>query len=85
MVMDAYQMGRAEGAERIFERFTRETGSKVRGMGDAAWTDKHIVLFRQDRYFIRISPDPSPDSAAKPNLEDLLELARSAGRALRRR
>ena len=52
VIVEAYDMGGPEGAKGIFESYTREGGKGVRGLGDAAWTDSHLVLFHTGRYFL---------------------------------
>jgi hypothetical protein len=80
MVVDAYDMGTSQGALGVFGRFTEEGGKEIQGIGEAAWTDDYVVLFRRASYFFRIWPDPSSDSAASPGLSDMFELSRQIDR-----
>jgi hypothetical protein len=82
VVADAYHMGGAAGAERTFARFTEEGGAELRGIGDAAWTDEHVVLFRRGPYCVRIWPDPSPEPQVRPNRSDLIQLAKALAASL---
>ena len=84
MVVDAYDMGSSEGAQRVFDRYTEEGGSKIQGFGESAWTDEWALLFRRGRYFVRITPHPSPESEVKPGPQDMLELGRQMDGALER-
>ena len=82
IVVDAYAMGTYEGAHGVYERYTEEGGSGIEELGESAWTDNYIILFRQGRYFFRIWPDSSPESKAQPSFEHMLELSRALGREL---
>jgi len=53
-----------------------EGGSRLPGIGDAAWADKGIILFTQANYFVRIFPDPSPENQVRPTMQEMLDLAR---------
>ena len=76
MVFETYDMGTPEGAGAILKQYSTEGGSSVLGIGDSAWADKGIVLFRQGNYFVRIFPDPSPENEVRPTMQEMLDLAR---------
>lgn len=82
IVVDAYDMGTHEGTHGVYERYTEGGGSGIEELGESAWTDNYIILFRQGRYFLRIWPDPSPESKAQPSFEHMLELGRALDREL---
>ena len=69
-------MSTPEGAASILKKYSSEGGSSLSGIGDAAWSDKGIVLFRQGNYFGRLFPDPSPENEVRPTLQEMLDLAR---------
>jgi len=75
-VLETYDMGTPEGAGGIFRKYSGEGGSHLSGIGDGAWADKGIVLFRQGNYFVRIFPDPSPENEVRPTMQEMLDLAR---------
>lgn len=54
----------------------------IEGIGNCAWTDKAIILFWQDRYFFRVSPDPTQQADAFPALNDLTHFSRRMNHAL---
>jgi len=76
MVLEIYEMGTSEGSADILKKYSGETGATLPAIGDAAWADKGIVLFRQGKYFVRIFPDPSPENEVKPTMQEMLDLAR---------
>ena len=78
-VLETYDMGTPEGAGGIFRKYSGEGGSHLSGIGDGAWADKGIVLFRQGNYFVRIFPDPSPENEVRPTMQEMLDLAREFG------
>jgi hypothetical protein len=82
-VLEIYDMSTPEGANGILKEYSNEGGSSLPGIGDAAWADKGIVLFRQGRYFARIFPDPSPENEVRPTAQEMLDLARAIGSLLR--
>ena len=75
-VLETYDMGTPEGAGGIFRKYSGEGGSHLSGIGDGAWADKGIVLFRKANYFVRIFPDPSPENEVRPTMQEMLDLAR---------
>jgi len=75
MVLEVYDMSAAEGAGSILKKYSSEAGSSLPGIGDAAWADKGIVLFRERNYFVRIFPDPSPENEVRPTMQEMLDLA----------
>jgi Family of unknown function (DUF6599) len=77
MVLEIYDMSTLDGAAGILKNYSSEGGSSLSGIGDAAWGDKGIVLFRQGKYFVRIFPDPSPENEVRPNMQEMLDLARA--------
>ncbi len=76
MVLEVYDMSTLEGAGVILGKYSAEGGSCPAGIGDWAWADKGIVLFRKAKYFVRIFPDPSPENEVRPNMQEMLDLAR---------
>jgi hypothetical protein len=82
MVFETYDMGTPEGAVAILKKYSAEGGSSIPGIGDSAWADKGIVLFRQGNYFVRIFPDPSPENEVRPTMQEMLDLAREIATAL---
>lgn len=76
MVLEIYDMSTPEGAGAILKQYSTEGGASQSGIGEAAWSDKGIVLFRQGNYFGRLFPDPSPDNEVRPTLQEMLDLAR---------
>jgi len=75
-VLEAYDMGTLEGAGAILKQYTTEGGSIPPGIGDGAWADKGLVLFRQGNCFVLIFPDPSPENEVRPTMQEMLDLAR---------
>lgn len=75
MVLEIYDMSTPQGAGGILKKYGSEGGSNLPGIGDAAWSDKGIVLLRQGNYFVRIFPDPSPENEVKPTMQDMIDLA----------
>jgi hypothetical protein len=82
ILVDVYDMGTYLGAKGVFDNYTQQGGSEIPGLGDSAWTDKHIVLFIHERYFFRVGIDPSSDLEFMPILKDLLDLSHSIDSAL---
>jgi len=76
MVLEIYDMSTPEGAGAILKKYSTQGGSSLSGIGEAAWADKGIVLFRQGNYFVRIFPDPSPENEVRPTMQEMLDLAR---------
>jgi len=76
MVLEIYDMNTPQGAGGILKKYSGEGGSSLPGTGDAAWSDKGIVLLRQGNYFMRIFPDPSPENEVKPTMQEMIDLAR---------
>jgi hypothetical protein len=82
MVLEVYDMSTPEGAAAILKKYSRDGGSSFTEIGDAAWADKGIVLFRQGKYFVRIFPDPSPENEVRPTAQEMLDLARKIAAAM---
>ena len=82
MVLEAYDMSSKEGAAGILKKYSGEGGATLLGIGDDAWADKGIVLFRQGNYFVRIFPDPSPENEVRPTAQDMLDLAKEIAAAM---
>ena len=83
MVLEIYDMSTSDGAAGILKKYSGEGGSSLSGLGDAAWGDKGIVLFRQGKHFVRIFPDPSPENEVRPTMQEMLDLAREICNMLR--
>jgi len=77
ILVEVYDMGSRIGAQGIFDVYSRKGGTRVEGIGDAAWTDTAILLFWRNRYFFRVRPDPTAQTDAVPGLNDLIRLSRS--------
>jgi len=75
MVLEIYDMSTPQGAGGILKKYASEGGSSLPGIGEAAWSDKGIVLLRQGNYFARIFPDPSPENEVKPTMQEMIDLA----------
>lgn len=82
MIMDTYDMGTPEGAKGVFERFISEGGSPIQGIGASARAVNGGILFIRDRYFLRVFPDPSPESKIRAGLPDMTALSRAVDRLL---
>jgi hypothetical protein len=82
MVLETYDMSTAEGASAILGKYSSEGGFTVPEIGDGAWSDKGIVLFRQGNFFVRLFPDPSPENQVRPTLQEMLDLARATDSVL---
>ncbi len=82
MVLEIYDMSTPEGAGAILKKYSTEGGSSRSGIGEAAWADKGIVLFRQGNCFVRIFPDPSPENEVRPTMQDMLDLAKEIAAAM---
>jgi hypothetical protein len=82
MVLEIYDMSTLDGAAGVLKNYSSEGGSSLSGLGDAAWADKGIVLFRQGKYFVRIFPDPSPENEVRPTMQEMLDLAREIAAAM---
>ena len=80
ILVEVYDMSTSTGAQAIFDVYTRKGGSDVEGIGNAAWTDKAIILFWRDRYFFRVGPDPTEQTDTAPTLNDLKLFSRSIDR-----
>ena len=76
-IVEAYDMGTANGAQGIFDQYTQYGGEGIQGFGESAWSDKTIILFNRGRFFLRIWPDDSLGMTRSPDYKDLLELSRS--------
>ncbi|MBN2126094.1 MAG: hypothetical protein JW821_17480 [Deltaproteobacteria bacterium] len=76
LILDIYRLDAPEGAGAVFRGLTQAGGSRVDGVGDVAWSDGWVLLFTRGRHLVRIAPDPSGQSAAKPQAEDMKALGR---------
>jgi hypothetical protein len=82
MVLEIYDMSTPEGATSILRKYSSDGGSSTPGIGDEAWVDKGIVLFRKGKHFVRIFPDPSPENEVRPTAQEMLDLAREMAAAM---
>jgi hypothetical protein len=82
MVMEIFDMSTREGAGAVLKKYSAEGGSSLSGIGEAAWADKGILLFRQGNFFVRIFPDPSPENEVRPTMQEMLDLAREIAAAM---
>jgi len=76
MVLEIYDMGTPDGAGAVLKKYSSEGGSSLAGIGEGAWADKGVLLFRQGNHFVRIFPDPSPENEVRATLQEMLDLAR---------
>ena len=83
ILVEIYDMGSPEGSRDVYEHYSDQGGSFLEGIGEAAWTDRWLVLFRSHIHFVRLSPDPSPENPDRPTYEELLALARQIDALLR--
>ena len=77
ILVEVYDMGSSDGARGVFDAYSRKGGRKAEGIGSVAWTDNSLILFWRSRYFFRVSPDPSAETDATPDLKDLFDLSRN--------
>jgi hypothetical protein len=82
MTVEVFDMEGTSGAQGIFQKYTQEGGSEIKDLGDSAWTDTYIVLFRRGSYFLRITPNYASARENNPELKDLIRLAGSVDSAL---
>jgi hypothetical protein len=82
MVLEIYDMSTMDGAAGILVKYSSDGGSNLAGIGEGAWADKGVVLFREERYFVRIFPDPSPENEVRPTTQEMLDLAREIAGAM---
>jgi len=75
VVVEIYDMGSGKGSSGVYSHYSAQAGSAVTGIGESAWSDGWLLLFTRGRYFVRISPDPSPEDQNKAGLEELTALA----------
>jgi hypothetical protein len=83
ILVEIYDMGSPEGSRDVYEYYSDQGGSLVEGIGEAAWADQWLVLFRRHIHFVRLSPDPSPENPERPTHEEMLALARNIDNLLR--
>jgi len=76
ITMESYDMGTSEGAGGIFSDYSGEGEGNVERLGDSAWTDGYIVLFRRGRFFCRALSDPSYETEAEPPVREIIALCR---------
>lgn len=76
ILVEIYDMGSTEGSQGAFEYYSEQEGSVVEGIGESAWTDQWLLLFRRHIHFVRLSPDPVPDNPERPTIDELFALAR---------
>jgi hypothetical protein len=82
--VEAYDMDTIKGARAIFEKYTQDGGSKIKGFFEQAWSDEYRVLFYNNKYFIQVMADHTAELDEEPKLEDMVELARQVDKALRK-
>jgi hypothetical protein len=75
ILVEIYDMGSSEGSLGVYDYYSEREGSIVPGIGDVAWTDEWLILFRRNSYFVRISPHPVPDYPERPAQEEIIALA----------
>jgi len=77
ILVEGYDMGSPSGAQGIYRRYTQKGGNERKGFGNAAWTDKSIILFWRNRYFFRVRPDPTAETHAAPTMNEMILMSRS--------
>jgi hypothetical protein len=80
--VEAYDMGSKKGAAAVFERYSHDGGSRLKGFSGQAWSDESRVLFYSDKYFIQVMSDPEAELDEEPKPEEMIELARQVDKAL---
>ena len=83
ILVEIYDMGSTEGSQGVFEYYSEQESSIVDGIGESAWTDEWLLLFRRHIHFVRLSPDPVPDNPERPAQEEIPALARQIDALLR--
>jgi hypothetical protein len=83
MSVEIYDMGTHKGSGDVYRHYSTEGGAIIEGIGVSAWTDEWLLLFTRGSYFVRISPDPSPESKVKPTQMEMISLAREIDGLLR--
>ena len=83
ILVEIYDMGSTEGSQGVFEHYSEQEGSVVDGIGESAWTDEWLLLFRRRIHFVRLSPDPVPDNPERSAQEEILALALEIDRLLK--
>jgi hypothetical protein len=76
ILVEIYDMGSPEGSRAVYDHYSDREGSIVHGIGESAWTDGWLILFRRSSHFVRLSPDPVPDYPERPTEEEMIALAR---------
>ncbi len=82
IAVDVYEMETPRGAQGIFDKFADDEDSLIEGLADAAWTDGFVLLLRDGRYFVRITPGLTVGGAPQPTRKDLLNIGRALEEAL---
>ena len=82
MVLEIYDLSTTDGAAAVLKKYSSDGGSSAPGLGDDAWGDKGIVLFRKEKHFVRIFPDPSPENEVRPTMQEMLDLAKEIAAAM---
>lgn len=83
ILVEIYDMSSPDGSRDVYEYYSDQEGSVVDGIGESAWTDKWLLLFRRQIHFVRLSPDPLPEYPENPTEEEMLSLARQIDSLLR--
>jgi len=76
ILVEIYDMSSPDGSRSVYEDYSKQEGSAVDGIGESAWTDRWLLLFRRHIYFVRLSPDPLPEEPERPTQEEMHALAR---------
>lgn len=75
--VETYDMGTIQGAEKIYSEYIGEHGSGLDELGEAAWTDRFLILFRRDRFFSRVMPDTAYENEVEPTFREMIKLSRT--------
>jgi len=80
--VDAYEMASPQAAAGVFGRYASPGGRRLKGLGEGAWTDGHVVLFHRGRFFVRIWSEASLEAVQDPTLGEMKEVAGLLDKAL---
>ena len=83
ILVEIYDMSSPDGSRSVYEDYSKQEGSAVDGIGESAWTDQWLLLFRRNIHFVRLSPDPLPEDPERPTQEEMHALARKIDDLLR--
>jgi hypothetical protein len=76
ILVESYDMGTALGADKIYSEYTQDQGTQLVGLGEAAWSDNFVMLFRRNNFFFRVMPDMAYENEVEPTIREMEELSR---------